>query len=242
MHVVLMAGRERLKVLPTVSVRALQDPLQKGFEALGHRNMLLLVPMLEGMNWKTSACKHACAYVHLEHLLKPLLSVCSNGLVPDAMLLNAFHALNAEQPFQWNKEVSPQATAVFFFMKIRQMAAKVRDLVTCRSAWETLAKKLTTPQHETFARLGRCICPTFLVSDAQDTKSHAESQKATNSRFCFRFFVPWSISNSVFIAYPSLQVPESMTTSTAMVPMQTASVASMSADGPDFLFATCPFL
>ena len=128
MHVVLMAGRERLKVLPTVSVRALQDALQKGFEALGHRNLLLLVPMLEGMNWKTSACKHACAYVHLEHVLKPLLSVCSNGLLPDAMLLNAFHALNAEQPFQWNKEVSPQATVVFFFMKIRQMVAKVREL------------------------------------------------------------------------------------------------------------------
>ena len=201
MHVVLMAGRERLKVLPTVSVRALQDALQKGFEALGHRNLLLLVPMLEGMNWKTSACKHACAYVHLEHLLKPLLSVCSNGLLPDAMLLNAFHALNAEQPFQWNKEVSPQATVVFFFMKIRQMVAKVRELVTCRSAWETLAKKLTTPQHETFARLGRCICPTFLVSDAQDSTSHAESQKATNESFSFLFPLFCPVDNFQFLLY-----------------------------------------
>ena len=73
------------------------------------------------------------------------------------------------------------------------MVAKVRELVTCRSAWETLAKKLTTPQHETFARLGRCICPTFLVSDAQDSTSHAESQKATNESFSFLFplYCPW---------------------------------------------------
>ena len=62
------------------------------------------------------------------------------------------------------------------------------------------------------------------------------------SRFCFRYIVPGSLSNSYTIAYPSLQVPKTMTTSTAMVPMQVASVASMPADGPDFLFATCPFV
>ena len=128
-----MAGRERLKVLPTVSVRALQDALQKGFEALGHRNLLLLVPMLEGMNWKTSACKHACAYVHLEHVLKPLLSVCSNGLLPDAMLLNAFHALNAEQLLHEDSTNGCQSTRTCDLQKCLGNFGKEVDNSTARN-------------------------------------------------------------------------------------------------------------
>ena len=157
--------QERLKVLPGVSVHALQNALDKGFKTIGHRSLLVFLPLLEGMNWKTAASKHAAAYVQLEPLLRPLLEVCKNGLVPDAMLLSAFYAYSAEHKFEWSQEVSVQATITFFFMKLRQMVAKLRDLVSVNGGWEVLAKKLTQQQHEVIARLCRCLQPSFLSSE-----------------------------------------------------------------------------
>ena len=172
-----MASQERLKVLPTVSVRNLQDALKKGFQALGHRSLLVFLPLLEGMNWKTAASKHAAAFVQLEPVLKPLLEVCRNGLLPDAMLLSAFYALSKDEKFEFPQEVSVQATSCFFFLKIRQMVAKLRDLVTLHGAWEVLAKKLTEQQHDVLARLCRCLSPTFLTSSPTEEPANVSWQK-----------------------------------------------------------------
>ena len=176
-----MAMQERLKVLPGVSVHALQNALDKGFKTIGHRSLLVFLPLLEGMNWKTAASKHAAAYVQLEPLLRPLLEVCKNGLIPDAMLLSAFYAYSAEHKFEWSQEVSVQATITFFFMKLRQMVAKLRDLVSVNGGWEVLAKKLTQQQHEVIARLCRCLQPSFLSSEQLSNPSANSWQTEVNN-------------------------------------------------------------
>lgn len=80
------AARERIKVLPAVTVSALQHALGQGFQHLGHRNLPSLVPCLEGMSFKTSPLSHMTAFVQFEMVLFFLLSVCKNGLIPDQML------------------------------------------------------------------------------------------------------------------------------------------------------------
>ena len=85
--------QERLKVLPGVSVHALQNALDKGFKTIGHRSLLVFLPLLEGMNWKTAASKHAAAYVQLEPLLRPLLEVCKNGLFTGCHVATCFLCL-----------------------------------------------------------------------------------------------------------------------------------------------------
>ena len=99
----------------------------------------------------------------------------------DAMLLSAFYAYSAEHKFEWSQEVSVQATITFFFMKIRQMVAKLRDLVSVNGGWEVLAKKLTQQQHEVIARLCPCLQPSFLSSEQLSNPSANSWQTEVNN-------------------------------------------------------------
>jgi len=101
--------------------------------------------------------------------------------LPDAMLLSAFYAYSAEHKFEWSQEVSVQATITFFFMKIRQMVAKLRDLVSVNGGWEVLAKKLTQQQHEVIARLCPCLQPSFLSSEQLSNPSANSWQTEVNN-------------------------------------------------------------
>ena len=54
---------------------------------MGHRNLVVMVPCLTGLSFKTSPCKHLEAFIVFEHILYWLLRWCSNGLIPGPMLV-----------------------------------------------------------------------------------------------------------------------------------------------------------
>ena len=77
--------KERIKVLETVTVSALEHALQRGFNK-GGRNMVALATNLSHISWKTAPAKHLRAYEALQHVILELLAICKNGLVPDSKL------------------------------------------------------------------------------------------------------------------------------------------------------------
>ena len=55
----------------------------------GHRDLSIMFTPCQKMTWKTSASSHVQAFVINFAVLFELLRVCSNGLIPDAMLEKA---------------------------------------------------------------------------------------------------------------------------------------------------------
>ena len=86
---------ERLKALPHLTVALLQEALHRGFAQIGHRNLPVLSQKMEAMTWKTAPSKHIEAFSLVEGVLFALLSICSNGLIPDAMLVAASGLYNS---------------------------------------------------------------------------------------------------------------------------------------------------
>ena len=86
---------ERLKALPHLTVALLQEALHHGFAQIGHRNLPVLSQKMEAMTWKTAPSKHIEAFSLVEGVLFALLSICSNGLIPDAMLVAASGLYNS---------------------------------------------------------------------------------------------------------------------------------------------------
>lgn len=155
------AVNERIKASPDITVSALEDALKQGFDQIGHRNLSALTPQLEGMSWKTSPAKHLQAFVILCPILQALLGVCKNGLVPDAKLQSAMRACHDKEIFVCLSE-GYQALSNYVLLRLRQMAAKIRDLISGSNAWEVLSRKCNNQQKDVFIRLIRCICPAFL--------------------------------------------------------------------------------
>ena len=80
------------------------------------------------MLWKTAASSHLAAYLMMAPLLISLFGVCSNGLLPDAMLQKAMLACHHEIPFACGEGVGLEAAMTYFLLKMRQLAAKLRSL------------------------------------------------------------------------------------------------------------------
>lgn len=78
-------AKERVKVLETVTVSALEHALHRGFNR-GDRNMVALVKHLNAISWKTAPAKHLRAYEALQYVILKLLAICKHGLVPDSKL------------------------------------------------------------------------------------------------------------------------------------------------------------
>ena len=76
----------------------------------------------------------------------------------------AFQAVHSAEPF-WIGGESFDSVVNYVQLKIRQMAAKIRNLVSSHSDWEAFSKKITKQQHEIFVRLCRCIDHTFLTAE-----------------------------------------------------------------------------
>ena len=76
----------------------------------------------------------------------------------------AFQAVHSAEPF-WIGGESFDSVVNYVQLKIRQMAAKIRNLVSSHRDWEAFSKKITKQQHEIFVRLCRCIDHTFLTAE-----------------------------------------------------------------------------
>lgn len=162
-------GHERLKVLPHITVVHVQNAFQAGFTLLGHRNLQCLLPVLEGMTWNTSPTKHRSAFVLLESLLLPLLQLCTNGLLPAKMSLLAMLALHQENRFTIPNGYTIDQAAGYFCQKLRQMAAKIRDLVTNPFQWTVFARRLSEQELRVMLRYCRCLDADF----QRDTEEQA---------------------------------------------------------------------
>lgn len=158
-------SKERLKVLPHITVVVLQAAFTRGFRQLGHRDLRHLFPHLQGMNWNTAPFKHLQAFVLLESVLVSLLEVYHNGLIPDRMTLLALKGVNEEAPFVLPENVNFCGVASFLSLKLRQMASKFRCLVSSGGQWESLAKKLTSQEHKFLLRFCRCLDANFLQTE-----------------------------------------------------------------------------
>ena len=85
--------RERIKVLPSVTVHSLENAIETAFKQVGHRNFKILTATLDGITWKTSASKHVKAYLALFPFLSHIFLICHNGLVPSSDLEKAGNAV-----------------------------------------------------------------------------------------------------------------------------------------------------
>lgn len=121
------------------------------------------------MSWKTAASRHLPAYLMVAPLLISLSGVCSNGLLPDAMLQKAMLACHHEIPFACGEGVSLEAAMTYFLLKMRQLAAKLRSLLASTSEWNALSRKLTQPQRESFLAMLRALQPGFCMECSDET-------------------------------------------------------------------------
>lgn len=122
------------------------------------------------MLWKTAASRHLPAYLMVAPLLISLFGVCSNGLLPDAMLQKAMLACHHEIPFACGEGVGLEAAMTYFLLKMRQLAAKLRSLLASTSEWNALSRKLTQPQRESFLAMLRALQPGFCMECSDETQ------------------------------------------------------------------------
>ena len=95
-----MAAKARLKVLPEVTVSKLETAIDRGMENLRHRSLDRCLTGLDDMSWKTALATHAAQLCNLEPLLRELLKVCQNGLLPNSNLLKALQACHGRKNFE----------------------------------------------------------------------------------------------------------------------------------------------
>lgn len=202
----LEATKERLKVLPKVTVAALEEAVEHGFRELGHRNLSVFLPLLENMSWKTSAAKHVQAFVALEEVLAALLRLCSNGLLPDADLVKAFQAAGRENKFIFSSEHHEAAVLNHFCLRVRQMAGKLRDLVASASAWQSFDRKLTIQQRKVFLKLCRLLQPNFMAGAEACPTQDAETRLSRQPSFAASE-TPSSITDSLPLVSAPLSAP-----------------------------------
>ena len=113
-----------------------------------------------------------------------ILKVCSNGLVPDTMLVTAFRSCHAKKPFVVEKDGwEALVNFKFFCLKIRQLCGKIRELVSDMSAWETLAKKMSTAETNAFLRCCRCLKESFMVESAASSMPEIRHTRAEANFF-----------------------------------------------------------
>ena len=129
------------------------------------------------MSWKTAASRYLPAYLMVAPLLISLSGVCSNGLLPDAMLQKAMLACHHEIPFACGEGVSLEAAMTYFLLKMRQLAAKLRSLLASTSEWNALSRKLTQPQRESFLAMLRALQPGFCMECSDETPQKKNKKK-----------------------------------------------------------------
>ena len=153
------ATKQRMKVLPSVTVRGLEAALEKGFSQVGHRCLTPFIPLLSKMTWKTAASSHLDAFVALEAILFFLLLECANGLIPDMLLAKAFESLHKKPNagFSYSGPLNFEAISVFFLLKLRQLAGKIRSL-GLRKVFgsKRLAKPMLVAMRAYFVCVGCC--------------------------------------------------------------------------------------
>ena len=178
------ATKQRMKVLPSVTVHGLEAALEKGFSQVGHRCLTPFIPLLSKMTWKTAASSHLDAFVALEAILFFLLLECANGLIPDMLLAKAFESLHKKPNagFSYSGPLNFEAISVFFLLKLRQLAGKIRSLVAEKSVWEQTARKADACGYACLLRLCRVLQPNFMADAATSIREPGAASRCVSTR------------------------------------------------------------
>ena len=178
-----MAGKTRMKVLPDVTVSKLETAIEKGMEGLRHRSLDRCLAGLDDMTWKTALATHASQLCSLEPLLRELLKVCQNGMLPNANLLKDLQASHERKSFE---AVRPshalgnqwfQSLLSFFMLRLRMLTGKLRDLATDKQLRTVFFKKASSHQQGLVLGLLRIIKPE-LEMNLEDLAGEAEESTA----------------------------------------------------------------
>ena len=178
------ATKQRMKVLPSVTVHGLEAALEKGFSQVGHRCLTPFIPLLSKMTWKTAASSHLDAFVALEAILFFLLLECANGLIPDMLLAKAFESLHKKPNagFSYSGPLNFEAISVFFLLKLRQLAGKIRSLVAEKSVWEQTARRADACGYACLLRLCRVLQPNFMADAATSIREPGAASRCVSTR------------------------------------------------------------
>ncbi|CAE7890030.1 unnamed protein product [Symbiodinium microadriaticum] len=170
------AGQQRLKVLPTVTAAGLETALERGITQIAGPSASLgfLCRDLEDCTWKTALAKHIPQIVFLAPILNRLFDICSNGLIPHAMLQTALVGLFKRkilelQPPQIKMPGWEESSLQYFNLRLRMLASKIRDLSFGR---EKIPKKIDKDAWLKLQALCLQLNPKFKVDDlmVQETK------------------------------------------------------------------------
>lgn len=99
----------------------------------------------------------------------------------ERLALQAFVALHAKKPFFVGSECF-ETVANYVQLRIRQMAGKLRDVVSSNSKWEVLHSKLTREQESMFVRLRRCIAPDFMTTTSRPQPTPVRAERPPPDR------------------------------------------------------------
>ncbi len=155
---------ERLKALPTVTAANLERAVEDGCKQLGHSSVGRMVVDMENMTWKTSAGSHIDQILALAPLLISMFQVCTNGLVPDALLQISLRALWSAGKLQVPEPMlkTPnweEAALSYLNLRLRMVAAKLREIATSTTAWAATTRKLDASKLETLRAVCQILSP-----------------------------------------------------------------------------------
>ena len=175
--------KSRLKMLAEVTAPKLQEAVEQGLLLLQHRSLERLVQGLENMSWTTAISNHVSQIVAMECLLVCLLTVCSNGLVPQKLLEIALVAAHSHKQFEMSKPenaVGPklqEACLAYLGLRLRMIAGKLRDLSKSEKARAQAFKKISLQQKNSLLKLCRILEPNVdqKHSSQDDTQESQES-------------------------------------------------------------------
>ncbi|CAE7453087.1 unnamed protein product [Symbiodinium sp. CCMP2592] len=158
---------ERLKVLPSVTAAALENAVEKGLRQMGHNTLGMLCRGLEECSWKTALGKHIQEVVFLAPILNRIFEICTNGLIPHALLQTALLGLFKRDilVLQAPQQKLPgweDSSLQYFNLRFRMLAGKIRDVATGK---EKMPKKLDKQALQQVQALCLQINPKFKMED-----------------------------------------------------------------------------
>ncbi|CAE7572273.1 unnamed protein product [Symbiodinium sp. CCMP2592] len=172
---------ERLKVLPSVTAAALENAVEKGLRQMGHNTLGMLCRGLDECSWKTALGKHIQEVVFLAPILNRIFEICTNGLIPHALLQTALLGLFKRDilVLQAPQQKLPgweDSSLQYFNLRFRMLAGKIRDVATGK---EKMPKKLDKQALQQVQALCLQINPKFKMEDmVQPSETDAETEPA----------------------------------------------------------------
>jgi hypothetical protein len=100
------------------------------------------------------------------------------------LLAKAFESLHKKPNagFSYSGPLNFEAISVFFLLKLRQLAGKIRSLVAEKSVWEQTARKADACGYACLLRLCRVLQPNFMADAATSIREPGAASRCVSTR------------------------------------------------------------